>query len=178
MATLNNGISPTEFDAAAFLRLAQELGLWAILRPGPYICAEWDFGGLPAWLLADLGIQGIGAISIWRAVDWMYSPGAASFQWAGSRAAGALGRIPDPDRRSERKAAGHRAVRAQLQETVLTLRYLRVADREPKIGLRCDDLASSLGDICAFRSGQDQRNNDCKESDATNYERGLHVRCQ
>jgi len=40
-------------DAAAFLRLAQELGLWAILRPGPYICAELDFGGLPAWLLAD-----------------------------------------------------------------------------------------------------------------------------
>jgi beta-galactosidase len=40
-------------DVAAFLRLAQELGLWAILRPGPYICAEWDFGGLPAWLLAD-----------------------------------------------------------------------------------------------------------------------------
>src|SRR5918993_5972417 len=40
-------------DVAAFLRLAQELGLWAILRPGPYICAEWDFGGLPAWLLAN-----------------------------------------------------------------------------------------------------------------------------
>jgi beta-galactosidase len=40
-------------DVAAFVRLAQELGLWVILRPGPYICAEWDFGGLPAWLLAD-----------------------------------------------------------------------------------------------------------------------------
>jgi beta-galactosidase len=40
-------------DVAAFVRLAHELGLWVILRPGPYICAEWDFGGLPGWLLAD-----------------------------------------------------------------------------------------------------------------------------
>jgi beta-galactosidase len=40
-------------DVAAFVRLAQEIGLYVILRPGPYICAEWDFGGLPAWLLAD-----------------------------------------------------------------------------------------------------------------------------
>lgn len=40
-------------DVAAFVRLAGELGLWVIVRPGPYICAEWDFGGLPGWLLAD-----------------------------------------------------------------------------------------------------------------------------
>jgi beta-galactosidase len=40
-------------DAAAFVRLAGELGLHVLLRPGPYICAEWDFGGLPGWLLAD-----------------------------------------------------------------------------------------------------------------------------
>lgn len=39
-------------DAAAFLRMAQEEGLWVLLRPGPYVCAEWDLGGLPAWLLA------------------------------------------------------------------------------------------------------------------------------
>ena len=39
-------------DAAAFLRMAQEEGLWVLLRPGPYICSEWDFGGLPSWLLA------------------------------------------------------------------------------------------------------------------------------
>lgn len=38
-------------DVATFLREAQEEGLLAILRPGPYICAEWDFGGLPPWLL-------------------------------------------------------------------------------------------------------------------------------
>ncbi|MFG2874882.1 beta-galactosidase family protein [Streptomyces sp. NPDC048337] len=40
-------------DLGRFLRLAQGLGLDAIVRPGPYICAEWDFGGLPARLLAD-----------------------------------------------------------------------------------------------------------------------------
>lgn len=38
-------------DLAKFLDLAAELGLYAIVRPGPYICAEWDFGGLPSWLL-------------------------------------------------------------------------------------------------------------------------------
>lgn len=40
-------------DLVAFCRLAQRLGLHVILRPGPYICAEWEFGGLPAWLLKD-----------------------------------------------------------------------------------------------------------------------------
>ncbi|HEX4785943.1 MAG TPA: beta-galactosidase [Candidatus Sulfotelmatobacter sp.] len=40
-------------DVAAFIRTAQEEGLYVILRPGPYACAEWDLGGLPAWLLAD-----------------------------------------------------------------------------------------------------------------------------
>jgi len=30
----------------------KKLGLYVIVRPGPYICAEWEFGGLPAWLLA------------------------------------------------------------------------------------------------------------------------------
>lgn len=38
-------------DVEAYLSLAQELGLYAIVRPGPYICSEWDFGGLPWWLL-------------------------------------------------------------------------------------------------------------------------------
>lgn len=40
-------------DVAAFVRLAQSLGLYVILRPSPYICAEWEFGGFPAWLLAE-----------------------------------------------------------------------------------------------------------------------------
>ena len=38
-------------DFGRFLRIAQEEGLWVLLRPGPYACAEWDFGGLPAYLL-------------------------------------------------------------------------------------------------------------------------------
>ena len=41
-----------DLDIAAFLKTAQEVGLYAIVRPSPYICAEWEFGGLPAWLLA------------------------------------------------------------------------------------------------------------------------------
>lgn len=44
-------------DVASFVRLAQKLGLWVILRPSPYICAEWEFGGLPAWLLGENGIR-------------------------------------------------------------------------------------------------------------------------
>ncbi len=40
-------------DLARFLDEAAELGLWAIVRPSPFICAEWEWGGLPAWLLAD-----------------------------------------------------------------------------------------------------------------------------
>jgi beta-galactosidase len=40
-------------DVAAFIRAAQEEGLYVILRPGPYVCAEWELGGLPSWLLAD-----------------------------------------------------------------------------------------------------------------------------
>ena len=44
-------------DVAAFVRTAGELGLYVILRPGPYICSEWDFGGLPAWLSTKSGIS-------------------------------------------------------------------------------------------------------------------------
>jgi beta-galactosidase GanA len=43
-------------DVAAFVRTAQEEGLNVIVRPGPYVCSEWDLGGLPAWLLADRSI--------------------------------------------------------------------------------------------------------------------------
>jgi beta-galactosidase len=44
-------------DAAEFCRIAQEEGLWVILRPGPYSCAEWEEGGLPWWLLKDPNIR-------------------------------------------------------------------------------------------------------------------------
>ncbi|EHQ27672.1 glycoside hydrolase family 35 protein [Mucilaginibacter paludis] len=35
-----------------FIRMCQEEGMWVLLRPGPYVCAEWDFGGLPPYLLS------------------------------------------------------------------------------------------------------------------------------
>jgi len=38
-------------DVAAFIRLCKEEGMWVLLRPGPYVCAEWDWGGLPPYLL-------------------------------------------------------------------------------------------------------------------------------
>ncbi|MBI5974958.1 glycoside hydrolase family 35 protein [Staphylococcus canis] len=44
-------------DVGAFLKTAQALGLYAIVRPSPYICAEWEFGGLPAWLLNDRNMR-------------------------------------------------------------------------------------------------------------------------
>ncbi|MGA5192707.1 glycoside hydrolase family 35 protein [Streptomyces exfoliatus] len=44
-------------DLPRYLRLAQEEGLHVLLRPGPYICAEWDGGGLPAWLASDRDIR-------------------------------------------------------------------------------------------------------------------------
>ena len=44
-------------DAAEFCRIAQEEGLWVILRPGPYACAEWEMGGTPWWLLKEDGVK-------------------------------------------------------------------------------------------------------------------------
>lgn len=44
-------------DFVTFIRKAQELGLYVIVRPSPYICAEWEFGGLPFWLLAEEGMK-------------------------------------------------------------------------------------------------------------------------
>ncbi len=46
-----------DLDLNEFLSIAQELGLYAIVRPGPYICSEWEFGGLPWWLLKHDDIQ-------------------------------------------------------------------------------------------------------------------------
>src|SRR5450631_1239259 len=43
-------------DIAEFVRIAQEEGLWVILRPSPYVCAEWEFGGYPYWLQEEQGL--------------------------------------------------------------------------------------------------------------------------
>jgi beta-galactosidase len=43
-------------DIAAFVRIAQEEGLWVVLRPSPYVCAEWEFGGYPYWLQNEKGL--------------------------------------------------------------------------------------------------------------------------
>ena len=45
-----------ELDLAAYLELCHQKGLKVLLRPSPYICSEWDFGGLPARLLKDRGL--------------------------------------------------------------------------------------------------------------------------
>ena len=44
-------------DVAEFCKIAQEEGLWVVLRPGPYACAEWDGGGIPWWLLKNPNIK-------------------------------------------------------------------------------------------------------------------------
>lgn len=44
-------------DISRFIATAQEEGMWVIIRPGPYVCAEWEFGGLPPYLLRHPGIK-------------------------------------------------------------------------------------------------------------------------
>lgn len=44
-------------DICRFIELAQNLGLYIIIRPSPYICSEWELGGLPAWLLKDRNMR-------------------------------------------------------------------------------------------------------------------------
>jgi beta-galactosidase len=44
-------------DVAQFVKIAQEEGLFVLLRPGPYACAEWEFGGYPYWLLKDRDLK-------------------------------------------------------------------------------------------------------------------------
>lgn len=44
-------------DIERFIKIAEKLGLYVIVRPSPYICAEWEFGGLPGWLLKEDGMR-------------------------------------------------------------------------------------------------------------------------
>ncbi len=46
-----------QLDIVRYLELAAELDMMVIVRPGPYICSEWDMGGLPSWLLRDPGMR-------------------------------------------------------------------------------------------------------------------------
>ncbi|XP_063789903.1 beta-galactosidase-1-like protein isoform X2 [Pseudophryne corroboree] len=62
-------------DLEHFLDLTMEIGLLVIMRPGPYICAEWDMGGLPAWLLnkKDISLRSsdpdyLNAVDSWMSV--------------------------------------------------------------------------------------------------------------
>ena len=59
-------------DVGQFLYTAAKVGLYAIVRPGPYICGEWDLGGLPAWLLKDNNI-------ILRSCDDLYFSAAENY---------------------------------------------------------------------------------------------------
>lgn len=64
-------------DIAEFIREAQQEGLYVILRPGPYVCAEWDFGGLPAWLLKEphMGVRSSNPAFMAAASRWMHRLG-------------------------------------------------------------------------------------------------------
>lgn len=44
-------------NIAEFVKIAKEEGLWVIMRPSPYACAEWEFGGYPWWLLKDKNLK-------------------------------------------------------------------------------------------------------------------------
>jgi len=44
-------------NIAEFVKIAQEEGLWVVMRPSPYACAEWEFGGYPYWLLKDSSLK-------------------------------------------------------------------------------------------------------------------------
>ncbi len=46
-----------DYDLRRFIKIVAEEGMYCILRPGPYACAEWDFGGFPAWLLNQPGVR-------------------------------------------------------------------------------------------------------------------------
>lgn len=74
-------------DVAEFCRLAQEEGLWVILRPGPYSCAEWEMGGLPWWLLKhdDIGLRTTDPRFLEPAVRFMKEVGRVLAPWQVTR---------------------------------------------------------------------------------------------
>ncbi len=61
-----------DHDLEAFLTLCAELGLYAFVRPSPYICGEWDNGGLPAWLQrkSDVAYRRSNAVYLAHLARW------------------------------------------------------------------------------------------------------------
>ena len=68
-------------DIAAFCKLAQKHGMYVIVRPGPYVCAEWEMGGLPWWLLKNDSVQ-------LRTLDPFYMQHVGAFGMKGQAVAG------------------------------------------------------------------------------------------
>jgi beta-galactosidase len=63
-------------DVAEYIRTAQSEGLYVLVRPGPYICTEWDFGGLPWWLLAtDMKVRSADPRFVAAATSYMNQVG-------------------------------------------------------------------------------------------------------
>jgi len=64
-------------DVAEFVREAGEEGLYVIVRPGPYICTEWDFGGFPSWLLKnpDIKVRGTDPVFLAASAKYMQQVG-------------------------------------------------------------------------------------------------------
>ena len=52
-----NFVFEGQADVATFLDMIAEAGLYIVVRPGPYICAEWDGGGFPSWLYTKAGLE-------------------------------------------------------------------------------------------------------------------------
>lgn len=61
-------------DIAAFIRLCQREGMWVLLCPGPYVCGEWDLGGIPPYLLRHQDVR----LRVKAADDPHYMPAAAA----------------------------------------------------------------------------------------------------
>lgn len=59
-------------DIERFIQLVQKYDMYLILRPGPFICAEWDFGGLPYWLLQEekISLRSSDKIYMQHVKDW------------------------------------------------------------------------------------------------------------
>ena len=64
-------------DIGSYVRTAQEEGLWVIVRPGPYVCSEWEFGGFPSWLLKepDMKVRSADPRFVERAAGYMKEVG-------------------------------------------------------------------------------------------------------